>query len=201
MLYIVIYSVAKIKGKTNIFKYLPQKATKEKAGKIITVMCLTISLLSVKIYGNSYTLKCLSAHNFSFPEEAMANNFKKSAAGGKTRSKAAKTVLWVLLGCVAATLLVMLIMFIIAAAGGTGTSYGGILGQPFNACTTVLTFFAIVLVLAWLLTEPSFKKVQEEEENHDLDYRTQYVKKAAKPHPMAGKTNEAEKPTEETKAE
>ncbi len=106
----------------------------------------------------------------------------------KTRTKSAKIVLWSLLGLIVADLIAMLIIFIIAANGGTGTSYGGILGTPFEVCTTVLSILAVVLVMAWLLTEPSFKKTEVEEEKHDLDYRTQYVRKAANPHPMAGKT-------------
>ncbi len=130
---------------------------------------------------------------------------------GKTRTKSAKIVLWSLLGLIAVDLIVMLVMFIIAANGGTGTSYGGILGTPFETCTTVLAVLAVVLVMAWLLTEPSFKKTEVEEEKHDLDYRTQYVRKAANPHPMANKTAPAapkaeekpaeEKPAEEAKAE
>ncbi len=116
----------------------------------------------------------------------------------KSRSKSAKIVLWSLLGCVAANVLVLLVMFIIAACGGTGTSYGGILGSPFNTAATVLAVLVGVLLMAYMLTEPSFKKTEPEEVNHDLDYRTQYVRKAATPRP-----NAAAKPasTEEKKAE
>ena len=116
----------------------------------------------------------------------------------KSRSKGAKIVLWSLLGCVAANVLVLLVMFIIAACGGTGTSYGGILGSPFNAAATVLAVLVGILLMAYMLTEPSFKKTEPEEVNHDLDYRTQYVRKAATPRP-----NAAAKPasTEEKKAE
>ena len=116
----------------------------------------------------------------------------------KSRSKGAKIVLWSLLGCVAANVLVLLVMFIIAACGGTGTSYGGILGSPFSTAATVLAVLVGVLLMAYMLTEPSFKKTEPEEVNHDLDYRTQYVRKAATPRP-----NAAAKPasTEEKKAE
>ena len=116
----------------------------------------------------------------------------------KSRSKGAKIVLWSLLGCVAANVLVLLVMFIIAACGGTGTSYGGILGSPFNTAATVLAVLVGILLMAYMLTEPSFKKTEPEEVNHDLDYRTQYVRKAATPRP-----NAAAKPasTEEKKAE
>ncbi len=127
----------------------------------------------------------------------------------KSRTKSAKITLWSLLGLIAVDLIVMLVMFIIAANGGTGTSYGGILGTPFELCTTVLWVLALVLVMVWLLTEPSFKKVEVVEEKHDLDYRTQYVRKAANPHPMANKAAAAapkaeekpEAPAEEEKAE
>ena len=117
----------------------------------------------------------------------------------KTRSKGAKIVLWSLLGCVAANVLVLIVMLIIAACGGTGTSYGGILGSPFNTAVTVLAVLAGVLIMAYMLTEPSFKKTEPEEVNHDLDYRTQYVRKAANPHPMAAKAAPVEaKPAEES---
>ena len=116
----------------------------------------------------------------------------------KSRSKGAKIVLWSLLGCVAANVLVLLVMFIIAACGGTGTSYGGILGSPFSTAATILAVLVGILLMAYMLTEPSFKKTEPEEVNHDLDYRTQYVRKAATPRP-----NAAAKPasTEEKKAE
>ena len=101
-----------------------------------------------------------------------------------------------MLGCVAALLATMAVMLIIGAAGGTGTQDGSILGTFWGTCTSMLTFFLVVLVLAWLLTEPSFKKVEEEPE---IDTRNQYVKKAAHPHPMANKTADA--PAAEAKAD
>ncbi len=124
----------------------------------------------------------------------------------KKRTKGAKILLWSLVGLIAVDLIVMLVLYIIAANGGTGTSYGGILGTPFELCTTVLWIFALILVMAWLLTEPSFKKTEVVEENHDLDYRTQYVRKAANPHPLANKAAQAapkteQKPDEAEKAE
>ena len=112
----------------------------------------------------------------------MESNSNKTARPEKKRSKGAKIVLWALLGCFAVTLIVMAVMLIIAACGGTGTSNGSLLGLQFDVCTTVLGFFAVALVLAWLLTEPSFKKEEEVFETHDI-YQS-YVKKASTPRPV-----------------
>lgn len=94
------------------------------------------------------------------------------------RSKAAKTVLWVIVGCIAVMLAVLLVQVIIAACGGTGEQDGSILGSAWNVTTSIFWVFVVALVFAWLLTEPSFKK-KEEEPEIDLSYRTQYVKKSA----------------------
>lgn len=133
------------------------------------------------------------------------------------RSKAAKTVLWVIVGCIAVMLAVLLVQVIIAACGGTGEQDGSILGSAWNVTTAIFWVFVVALVFAWLLTEPSFKK-KEEEPEIDLSYRTQYVKKSAhaqvkKPAVAGGApapaedekkkitdTAEAEKPAEETPA-
>ena len=69
----------------------------------------------------------LNLNIIHFLEEDMQTNNEK-----KKRSKAAKIVLWSLVGCVAAILITMLVWVIIAATGGTGTSNGGILGLGFN---------------------------------------------------------------------
>ena len=94
------------------------------------------------------------------------------------RSKAAKTVLWVIVGCIAVMLAVLLVQVIIAACGGTGEQDGSILGSAWNVTTSIFWVFVVALVFVWLLTEPSFKK-KEEEPEIDLSYRTQYVKKSA----------------------
>lgn len=128
-------------------------------------------------------------------EVTMNSNSNKTATQDKKRSKGAKIVLWSILGCVAATLIVMAVMLIIAACGGTGTSNGSILGLQWKATTTVLGVFVVALVLAWLLTEPSFKKEEEVFEVHDI-YQT-YVKKVEKPRPVVKK----EEPKTEEKPE
>ena len=117
----------------------------------------------------------------------MESNSNKNAMQDKKRSKGAKIVLWAILGCLVATLVVMGVMLIIAACGGTGTCNGSILGLQWNVCTTVCGFFAVALVLAWLLTEPSFKKEEEVFEVHDI-YGS-YVKKAETPRPVAKNAN------------
>lgn len=94
------------------------------------------------------------------------------------RSKAAKTVLWVIVGCIAVMLAVLLVQVIIAACGGIGEQDGSILGSAWNVTTSIFWGFVVALVFVWLLTEPSFKK-KEEEPEIDLSYRTQYVKKSA----------------------
>ena len=94
------------------------------------------------------------------------------------RSKAAKTVLWVIVGCIAVMLAVLLVQVIIAACGGIGEQDGSILGSAWNVTTSIFWAFVVALVFVWLLTEPSFKK-KEEEPEIDLSYRTQYVKKSA----------------------
>lgn len=95
------------------------------------------------------------------------------------RSKKAKIVLWVIVGCIAAVLVVLGVQLIIAANGGTGEQDGSILGTAWSVTTTILGVLVVVLVFAWLLSEPSFKKKVEDEPEIDLSYRTQYVKKSA----------------------
>ncbi len=129
----------------------------------------------------------------------MAVITKKST--GKTRTKSAKIILLSLLGLIAIDLIVMLVMFIVAANGGTGTSYGGILGTPFNTCAIILAVLALLLVMVYLLTEPTFKKETVVEENHDLDYRTQYVRKSAHAQPKKVAEVKPEEAPVEEKAE
>ena len=97
------------------------------------------------------------------------------------RSKAAKIVLWVLLGLASAALLSMLIIFIIDACGGTGTTHH----WAMPLFSTLFAIFAILLLLAYMLTEPSFKKKPEDEEELYTVDRTSYVKKAKQPRPIA----------------
>ena len=97
------------------------------------------------------------------------------------RSKAAKIVLWILLGFVCATLLSMGIILIVDAAGGTGTTHH----WAMPLFSTLFMVFAIILVLAYLLTEPSFKKKPEDEEELYTVDRDSYVKKAKQPRPVA----------------
>ena len=101
------------------------------------------------------------------------------------RSKAAKIVLWSILGCIGVMLIIILVNLIIGMAGGTGTQDGSILGLGFSSLFAILGFLLLALILAWLLTEPSFKK--EEEVIIDND-RNSYVKKAKTPRPLADKT-------------
>ena len=101
------------------------------------------------------------------------------------RSKAAKIVLWSILGCVGVMLIIILVNLIIGMAGGTGTQDGSILGLGFSTLFTILGFLLLALVLAWLLTEPSFKKKEEVIIDND---RNSYVKKAKTPRPLADKT-------------
>ena len=123
------------------------------------------------------------------------------------RSKAAKIVLWSILGCIGVMVVVILVYLIVGMVGGTGTQNGSILGLEFGTLFTILGFLVLALILAWLLTEPSFKK---EEEVVVVDDRyASYVKKAKTPRPIADKTgakapekndksaDEAEKPTEQ----
>ena len=127
----------------------------------------------------------------------MNSNSNKNATQDKKRSKGAKIVLWSILGCVAATLIVLGVMLVIAMCGGTGTSNGSLLGLQWKVATTVLGVFVVALVLAWLLTEPSFKKEEEVFEVHDI-YQT-YVRKVEKPRPVV--KAEAPKTAEEPKKE
>lgn len=124
----------------------------------------------------------------------MDTNSTKNVNDKKKRSKAAKIVLWSLLGCVAAILIVMIVWVIIAACGGTGTINGGLLGLGWNVLTTVFGVAIVVLVAAWMLTEPSFKK----EEVIEIEIKPQYVKKSTRPQPVkkAEDTVEEKKPEE-----
>ncbi len=104
------------------------------------------------------------------------------------RSKAAKIVLWVLLGLASAALLSMLIIFIIDACGGTGTTHH----WAMPLFSTLFAIFALLLLLVYLLTEPSFKKKPEDEEELYTVDRTSYVKKAKQPRPIANNAPAAE---------
>ena len=109
----------------------------------------------------------------------------------RKRSKAAKIVLWSILGCLCVAILAIVVWVVIAACGGTGTGDGGMFGFKFKTLTGVTGFIAVVLVMAWLLTEPSFKK----EEVVYVEVKPQYVKKSARPQPVktqpgAGKAEE-----------
>jgi len=116
----------------------------------------------------------------------------------KKRSKAAKIILWSLVGCIGAILLVMLIWVLIAACGGTGTSNGGILGLGFNMVTTLFGVFIVALIMTWMLTEPSFKK---EEEIIVEVKQPQYVKKSARPQPVKNAPKPEPKPEVKEEAE
>ena len=116
----------------------------------------------------------------------------------KKRSKAAKIVLWSLVGVVGAILITMLVWVIIAAFGGTGTSNGGILGLGFNMVKTALIVAVLLLVMVWMLTEPSFKK----EEVIEIEIKPQYVKKSTRPQPVKKDVpNNASAPEPKTEAE
>ncbi len=107
------------------------------------------------------------------------------------RSKAAKTVLWVLLGLTSATVLCMLIVLIIDMCGGTGTTHHWF----WDIFPTLFAIFGLLLVLAYMLTEPSFKKKPEDEEELYTVDRTSYVKKAKQPRPIAQNAPVAEEAT------
>ena len=113
------------------------------------------------------------------------------------RSKSAKIVLWVLLGLTAASLIALIAVFVIDMLGGTGTNYH----WPEPVFSALFTVFAILLVLAYLLTEPSFKKKPEDEEELYTVDRTSYVKKAKQPRPIANNAAPAAAPAEEAPAE
>jgi len=115
----------------------------------------------------------------------------------KKRSKSAKIVLWCMVGCVAAILLAMAVWFIIAACGGTGTANGGKLGFGFDMLTTAFGVAIVVLIMTWMLTEPSFKK----EEEVYIEVKPQYVKKSARPQPVKKVEVEEAKPVEEAPVE
>ena len=110
------------------------------------------------------------------------------------RTKSAKIVLWVFVGLVAATLVSMGVIFVIDATGGTGTTHH----WAMPLFSTLFMIFALLLVLAYLLTEPSFKKKPEDEEELYTVDRTSYVKKAKQPRPIANNNAPAaeEKPAE-----
>ncbi len=116
----------------------------------------------------------------------------------KKRSKAAKIVLWSILGCLCAAILAIIVWFIIALCGGTGTGNGGMFGFGFEVLTTATGFIAVVLVMAWLLTEPSFKK---EEVIIIDDDRNSYVKKSKYARPVKTAEEKAAEAEAKAKAE
>ena len=110
------------------------------------------------------------------------------------RTKSAKIVLWVFVGLVAATLIAMGTIFVVDAMGGTGTTHH----WAMPLFSTLFMIFALLLVLVYLLTEPSFKKKPEDEEELYTVDRDSYVKKAKQPRPIANNAPAAEeKPAEE----
>lgn len=113
----------------------------------------------------------------------------------KKRSKAAKIVLWSIVGCLAAIIIAIIVWFVIAAFGGTGTGNGGMFGFGWKVLTTSAGVVAVLLVMAWLLTEPSFKK---EEVIIIDDDRNSYVKKSKYARPV--KTAEEKAAEAEAKA-
>jgi len=114
------------------------------------------------------------------------------------RSKSAKIILWVLLGLTAAALLSMLIIFVIDANGGTGTTHH----WAMPLFSSIFAVFGILLLLTYMLTEPSFKKKPEDEEELYTVDRTSYVKKAKQPRPITSTaTAPEEAPIEEAPAE
>ena len=131
----------------------------------------------------------------------MENKNPKNEKQTKKRSKAAKIVLFSILGCIGVMVIIILVKLIIGMAGGTGTQDGSILGLGFSTLFTVLGFLVLALVLAWLLTEPSFKK--EEEAVVAVDHYSSYVKKAKTPRPLGDKTGAKaendDKPSDEAK--
>ena len=80
------------------------------------------------------------------------------------RSKAAKITLWVLLGCTAALLLCMVGILIVDAMGGTGTTHH----WAMPTFSTIFFVFLLALVFTYFVTEPSFKKNPEDEEELSL---------------------------------
>ena len=131
----------------------------------------------------------------------MENKNPKNEKQTKKRSKAAKIVLFSILGCIGVMVIIILVKLIIGMAGGTGTQDGSILGLGFSTLFTILGFLVLALVLAWLLTEPSFKK--EEEAVVAVDHYSSYVKKAKTPRPLGDKTGAKaendDKPSDEAK--
>ena len=112
------------------------------------------------------------------------------------RSKAAKIVLWSILGCLCAAVLAIIVWVVIRALGGTGTGNGLFSRDPgFNILMTATGFIAVILVMTWLLTEPSFKK---EEVIIIDDDRNSYVKKSKYARPV--KTAEEKAAEAEAKA-
>ena len=113
----------------------------------------------------------------------------------KKRSKAAKIVLWSILGCLGAIIIAIIAWIVVAAFGGTGTGNGGMFGLGWDILLTLAGIVAAVLVMAWLLTEPSFKK---EEVIIIDDDRNSYVKKSKFARPV--KTAEEKAADAEAKA-
>ena len=115
------------------------------------------------------------------------------------RSKAAKITLWALLGCTAALLLCMVGILIVDAMGGTGTTHH----WAMPTFSTIFFVFLLALVFTYFVTEPSFKKNPEDEEELYTVDRDSYVKKAKQPRPVADMTAKKDqepetKPTENT---
>jgi len=131
---------------------------------------------------------------FAYSEEIMEVT-SSTKQNTKKRSKAAKIVLWSIVGCLGAAIIAIIVWFIIALCGGTGTGNGGMFGFGFEVLTTATGFIAVVLVMAWLLTEPSFKK---EEVIVIDDDRNSYVKKSKYARPV--KTAEEKAAEAEAKA-
>lgn len=112
------------------------------------------------------------------------------------RTKSAKIVLWVFVGLAAAALISMGVIFIVDATGGTGTTHH----WAMPLFSTLFVIFALLLLLVWLLTEPSFKKKPEDEEELYTVDRDSYVKKAKQPRPIANNAPAAEQKTAEAEA-
>ena len=113
------------------------------------------------------------------------------------RSKAAKITLWVLLGCTAALLLCMVGILIVDAMGGTGTTHH----WAMPTFSTIFFVFLLALVFTYFVTEPSFKKNPEDEEELYTVDRDSYVKKAKQPRPVADMTAKKEQEPEVKPAE
>jgi cytoskeletal protein RodZ len=134
---------------------------------------------------------------YMFSEEIMEVT-SSTKQNTKKRSKAAKIVLWSILGCLCAAVIAIIVWLIIAMCGGTGTGDGGMFGFKFEVLTTATGFIAVVLIMAWLLTEPSFKK---EEVIIIDDDRNSYVKKSKYARPVKTAEEKAAEAEAKAKAE